>query len=301
MTTSLARRILGIRLGVFHQHPPQPLNPPSSTDRIYMSAGLPSISLVTPSFNQGSFIGETIKSVLTQQYPHLQYLIQDAGSTDQTSEILCTFPSHAFDKFIERDRGQADAINRGFSRSDGEIMAWLNSDDLLLPGALHLVGEYFQHHPEVDVVYGNRFIIDSVGNEVGRWVLPGHDANVLRGIDYVPQETLFWRRRVWDQVGGRVDDTLNFALDWDLLLRFCDAGAKFAHLPILFGAFRVHESQKTNVLFRTSGHEEIRLLCRRFSGSLSQRFFRAFQHALFLLKHIVADYQFRHKNSKNRF
>jgi hypothetical protein len=105
-------------------------------------------------------------------------------------------------------------LNWGFRRITGEIMAYLNSDDLLIPGALHHVAEYFHRHPEVDIDH------DPV------WVLPPHDNDVLSWADYVPQETLFWRRRIWDKIGGAFDESFDFALDWDLLLRFRDVGAR---------------------------------------------------------------------------
>ena len=145
-----------------------------------------------------------------------------------------------------RDRGQAHAINLGFRHATGDIMAYLNSDDLLLPGALNCVGRFFAAHPQVDVVYGNRIVINEHDQEVGRWILPPHCAEALIWNNYIPQETLFWRRRIWDKVGGRFDETLHSALDWDLWLRFHRAGARFHHLPRFLGAFRIHPLQKTS-------------------------------------------------------
>jgi hypothetical protein len=138
------------------------------------------------------------------------------------------------------------AINRGFASTTGEIMGWLNSDDLLLPGALAHVARYFADHPEVDVVYGNRLMIDANDGQIGAWILPGHDDDALTLADFVPQETLFWRRRIWDAAGARIDEEFAYALDWDLLLRFRSAGARMAHLPRYLGAFRVHDEQKTS-------------------------------------------------------
>ena len=102
-------------------------------------------------------------------------------------------------------------------------MAWINSDDFYLPGALAFVADYFAWHPDVDVLYGHRVLVDEQSREIGRWFLPKHDPEVLRLNDFVPQETLFWRRRIWDRVGG-IDPSYKFALDWDLLLRFQAAG-----------------------------------------------------------------------------
>jgi GT2 family glycosyltransferase len=144
-------------------------------------------------------------------------------------------------------------------------MAWLNSDDFISPRALRFVAEYFARHPEVDVIYGNRIIIDDSDREVGRWIMPRHDPATLEWIDYVPQETLFWRKRVWDIVGG-IDPSFQFALDWDLLARFQQAGAKIVRLPYFLGCFRVHREQKTSQHIHTIGNEEMIRIRSRFHG-----------------------------------
>ena len=113
---------------------------------------------------------------------------------------------------------------------------------MLLPGALHYVAGFFLDHPEVDVLYGHRVLIDEENREIGRWVLPAHDERTLRWADYVPQETLFWRRRVWEEVGACFDESYRFAVDWDFLLRLQRIGARFARVPRFLGAFRVHST-----------------------------------------------------------
>jgi len=164
------------------------------------------------------------------------------------------------------DDGQAHALNLGFARTSGSIMAYLNSDDLLLPGALAYVARYFQAHPQVDAVYGHRVLIDEEGAEIGRWILPPHRDEDLRYADYVPQETLFWRRRLWERVGGRMDESFQFAIDWDLLLRFLDVGARIVRLPRFLGAFRVHRDQKTTRQLASIGAMEMDRLRRRCHG-----------------------------------
>ena len=223
------------------------------------------MSIVTPSLNQGGFIRRTIESVLDQQYPELEYVVQDGGSADGTVEIL---EQHDGRLRYESgpDGGQASAINRGLSGTSGDILGYLNADDLLLPGALRYVARFFAQHPDVDVVYGHRVVIDEYDQEVGRWVLPPHDDAVLTYADYVPQETLFWRRRAWEKVGARLDESFHFALDWDLLLRFRDAGMRFVRLPRFLGAFRVHPHQKTSAEMATKGREEMDRLRRRCHG-----------------------------------
>ncbi len=288
------RRMLGIRLGCMRQYPPRPLSLP------VVQAGddgdLPCITVVTPSLNQGQFIGETVRSILGQNYPNLQYVVQDACSTDGTKEVLESLKGKGVDIRIEPDEGQADALNKGFFRSTGDVMGYLNSDDLLMPECLELVGRYFRDHPAVDVVYGNRLIVDANGHEIGRWILPGHDARVLRFVDYVPQESMFWRRRLWERTGARFDTKLQFALDWDLILRFLDAGATFAHLPDLFGIFRAHEKQKSQAQFLERGAREMAVLRSRYGQDMG-RFERAVLHWKYLAAHRRRDAVYASRSS----
>jgi glycosyltransferase involved in cell wall biosynthesis len=227
---------------------------------------LPIISIVTPMLNGAQFIKFTLDSVLDQEYPALEYVIQDGGSADDALNIVEQYRSRLAQINSKRDTGMAQAINRGFRRSTGEIMAYLNADDLLLPGTLRFVAAYFATHPEVDVVYGHRVVIDADHAEVGRWVLPRHQDDVLSWTDYVPQETLFWRRAIWEKVGGAMDESFRFALDWDLLLRFRNAGATFVRVPRFLGAFRVHGNQKTATELTGIGAEEIRRIREREAG-----------------------------------
>ena len=246
------------------QYAPRPLRvAPPPPPRLPADA-LPSIALVTPSFEQAAYLDRAIRSVVRQGYPRLRYVVEDGGSRDGSVAVLERWAARLDGWTSAPDRGQADAVNRGFARIDGEIMAWLNSDDLLLPGTLRVVGEYFAAHPDVDVVYGNRIVIDEADREIGRWILPGHDAARLSWADVVPQETLFWRRRVWTAVGG-LDPAFRFALDWDLLLRLRDAGARMVHLPRFLGAFRFHARQK-NAVIGDVGRQEMQVLRTRALG-----------------------------------
>ncbi|MBM3138342.1 MAG: glycosyltransferase, partial [Chloroflexi bacterium] len=180
------------KLGIYHQYPPRPLLLPKSYRTITNGheSTLPMISIVTPSYNQADFLERTIKSVLSQEYPQLEYILQDGGSSDGSTEIIDRYRNRLSHVESIRDSGQANAINRGFRHVTGEIMAYLNSDDMLLPGTLHYVAEYFSRHPKVNVVYGHRIIVDKDDHEVGIWVLPPHDRKVIEWADYVPQETL---------------------------------------------------------------------------------------------------------------
>ena len=292
------RRLLGVRLGRFHQYQPRQLSV-ASVNHADDNDRLPAISLVTPSFNQACFVEKTLESVLGQNYPKLQYIVQDGLSSDGTREILGRYATRNVDIRIETDGGQTDALNKGFAHTDGEIMGYLNSDDLLLPGTLCLVGRYFRDNPSVDVIYGNRLIVDEAGREVGRWVLPEHDSEILTFIDYVPQETMFWRRRIWERVGGRFNTDFHFAMDWELLLRFIHAGAVFRHLPGLFGAFRVHGQQKSQAEFLVRGIGEMNGLRLRYGGKNMSFVRRIALHWAYLSQHRLADAAFEASLRKN--
>jgi glycosyltransferase involved in cell wall biosynthesis len=250
------------RVGTLRQHAPQIAKLPRSYWRTSPPRPAPTISIVTPSFRHALFLERTIRSVLEQGYPALEYVVQDGGSNDGTVEIVERYAHRLAAWSSEPDEGQADALNRGFAHTHGEIMGFVNSDDLLLPGALATVASFFDLHPEVDVVYGDRVLVDDEGHRIGVWVLPPHDDRVLTIADYVPQETLFWRRRIWDAVGARVDPEFHYALDWDLLLRFRAAGAQIVHVPRFLGAFRVHDLQKTTAHEDVGNEESLRLRTR---------------------------------------
>jgi glycosyltransferase involved in cell wall biosynthesis len=258
------RRFVAPRLGVFHQYSPRPVPLRGGGSGRRAGGSLPTLCVVTPSLNQGAFVERTLRSVVEQDYPGIEYVVQDGGSSDGTLDILRAFPEKLRYE-SGKDGGQANAINRGFSKTHAEVMAYLNADDLFLPGALHYVGRYFARHPEVDVVYGHRIVVDEYDQEIGRWILPPHEDEILTYADYVPQETLFWRRRAWDKVGG-LDESFHFAMDWDLILRFQKAGARFVRLPRFLGAFRVHPHQKTSAEMETRGAQEMSRLIERCHG-----------------------------------
>ncbi len=202
---------------------------------------------MTPSFNQGRFLERTIQSLLAQGYPALEHIIQDGGSTDETLEILERYRPRLHHVASAKDRGQSHALNLGFQNATGEVLAYLNSDDLLLPGTLHYVARFFSEHPDVDVIYGHRIVIEENDLEVGRWILPPHEDSAFVWNDYVPQETLFWRRRIWEKAGGRIAEDYDSAMDLEMLWRFHRAGARFYRLPRFLGAFRLHPQQKSDL------------------------------------------------------
>lgn len=262
----LIARLLSLKLGVLYHHPPKPVELPAHYSKKTKLKQIPKISVVTPSFNQGVYIEKTIRSVLDQGYPSIEYIIQDGGSDDNTVDILKQYNDRLSFWESKPDNGQAHALNEGFKRATGEIMYYINSDDLLLPGAMHYVVDYFNNHPKVDVVYGHRILVDENGGEIGRWVMPPHDNEVLSWADYLPQETMFWRREIWERAGGCIDTSFKFAVDWDLILRFRAAGARFKRLPRFLAAFRVHPQQKSIGTIAEIGVPEMNLLRKRCLG-----------------------------------
>lgn len=227
---------------------------------------LPRISIVVPSFNQGSFIEATLRSIIDQRYPNLELIVVDGGSTDNTLAVIKQYEAHLDWWVSEPDSGQTAAINKGFMRSTGEIMAWINSDDLVASGALHLVADYFVKHPETQAVYGDRVLINEESLEIGRWILPRHSDRVLKFADFVPQETLYWTRKAWNLIGGRLDETFHFAMDWDFLLRLSKKHINIRHLPIFLGLFRIHSQQKTSSQLFSIGQQEIQKIRHRELG-----------------------------------
>ena len=248
------------------QHKPSDLALEMSKPSASFPDDLPKISIVIPSYNQGLFLERAVQSLIGQRYPALEILVVDGGSTDGSREILERYSPHFHYWCSEPDRGQTHALNKGFERAGGEIMGWLNSDDELAPGSLRRIGRFFSRRSEVDVVYGHRILINENSMEIGRWTLPPHDSRVLSWADYIPQETLFWRRRLWNRIGAILDEEFQFAMDWDLLLRFRDADAKVVRIPQFIGLFRVHESQKTVAEINSIGFHEMQRLRTRAIG-----------------------------------
>ncbi|MEO5757897.1 MAG: glycosyltransferase family 2 protein [Mesorhizobium sp.] len=249
----------------FHQYQPRKLDTPPNYSVPTPNTGALRIAIVTPSYRHAHFLPATIDSVLSQNYANLGYIVQDGGSQDGTREILESYGQRiAWNSAA--DGGQTDAINKGFAVVSGDIMAYLNSDDVLLPGTLHYVAHAFEKYPEVDFVYGNRIVIDEAGRETARVVLPPHDREVIKWADYIPQETMFWRRSVWERLGA-FDTTFQFAMDWDFILRAQAAGFRFKRLPRFLGCFRVYPSQKTFAMHDIGQEEQDRLRLRSL-GSL---------------------------------
>ncbi len=205
---------------------------------------LPRLSIITPSFNQAQFLEGTLRSVLNQGYPNLEYLVIDGGSTDGSVEIIQRYADRLAYWVSEKDNGQSDAINKGLARATGEIVAWINSDDTYLPGAFRAQVGYLCAHPEVDVVYGDCVYTDADGqplqNAYGR---PFSLTELLRfTIPYQP--TLFMRRTVIERA-GLLDPAYHYAMDSEYWLRLHAGGARFDYHPQLVATYRLHGTSKT--------------------------------------------------------
>lgn len=221
------------------------LNPnPLHSNRDTGNGTLPLVSIVTPSFNQARFLEETIQSVLNQDYPNIEYIIIDGGSTDGSLDIIQRYAQHLAWWVSEKDNGQTDAINKGFSRAAGEIFAWLNSDDTYLPNAVSEAVAYLLNHPEVGMVYGDANLIDEGGRVVGKFPARQTDyPRLRRGYVHIPQQAAFFRADLWHQVAP-LDPSFFFAMDYDLWVRLAKI-APLMYVPRLWANFRLHGSGKT--------------------------------------------------------
>jgi len=205
------------------------------------------VSIVTPSYNQARFLDETIRSVLSQDYQNIEYIIVDGGSTDGSVEIIRRYADRLAWWASELDRGQTDAINKGFARATGDIFAWLNSDDTYHPGAVSQAVNYLQTHPEAGLVYGNANLIDEKGKILGKFPARTTDyQKLLRGYVHIPQQAAFFRGNLWKKV-GTLDPDFTFAMDYDLWVRLAKI-SELHHIPSLWANFRLHSNGKTNII-----------------------------------------------------
>ncbi|MDQ2945172.1 MAG: glycosyltransferase [Acidobacteriota bacterium] len=227
----------------------------------------PLVTIVTPTLNQGHFIRSTIESVLSQDYPNIEYIVMDGGSTDQTAAVVQDYSSR-LTWISERDRGQSHAINKGFRMARGEIVAWLNSDDLLLPGAVQKAVGACQANQQAGAVYGEGYLIDRNGATTGRF--PCTEAfnlwKLVHLSDYILQQTVFFKKRVLDEI-GEIREDLHYVMDWDLLIRI---GKRYPlhYIPEYLGCLREYPEAKSF----SGGRARIREIAAVLRQHTGQRF-----------------------------
>jgi len=202
------------------------------------------VSIITPSFNQAAYLEATIRSVLDQTYPEIEYFIIDGGSSDGSLEVIKTYQDQLAGWVSEPDKGQTDAINKGFAMATGDIIAWINSDDTYLPHAVAQACAFLQENPEVGLVYGDANYIDQHGEVIGRFPAAQTSLPLLRrGYVHIPQQAAFFRKKHWDQVGP-LDSDFFFAMDYDLWVRLAGI-TSICYVPETWANFRLHQDAKT--------------------------------------------------------
>src|SRR6266545_7337033 len=237
---------------------------------------LPLVSIVTPSYDQGRFIRETIESVLGQSYPRIEYLVMDGGSTDETVKILQEYDDR-LTWVSERDRGQADAINKGWRRAQGTVLAYLNSDDTYLPAAVERAVACLEEHPDAGAVYGEGYHVDEAGAILERYPTEPFSMARLEETCFICQPTVFLRREVVERV-GYLDESLQYCMDYDLWIRIGRV-APFARTPHHLANTRLHPDTKT-LGQRARAHTEILRMVQRHFGRVPPSWIYAYAHAV---------------------
>jgi len=206
----------------------------------------PKISIVTPSYNQAKYLEETILSIINQNYPNLEYIIIDGGSTDNSVEIIKKYEKHLAYWISEKDKGQSDAINKGFRIATGEIICWLNSDDILIEGALDKVVKCFKDNKELDLVNGNLLLIDENSKILSNhFILKQKNWYAKNGIYYVSQPSMFWKRKIFDTIGLLRED-FHASMDTEFLIRIFKNRFNIGHIEKILAGFRMHGTSKSS-------------------------------------------------------
>ncbi|MGB9763596.1 MAG: glycosyltransferase family 2 protein [Minisyncoccia bacterium] len=213
----------------------------------------PKISIVTPSYNQAEFLERTILSVLNQNYPNLEYIIIDGGSTDGSVEIIKKYEKYLSYWVSEKDRGQAHALNKGFEKATGDLVGWQNSDDIYLPGAFRKVAEVYRNNPNYDVYFGNIYFIDEEDNIIRdlRFVKFSPFSLIYEGT-VLANQAVFLNKKIFKKY-GYLDENYKFAMDYEFWVRI--RYAKFYFIREFLGSFRLHKEAKTSKI-KDIGMEE---------------------------------------------
>ena len=240
---------------------------------------LPKLSVITPSYNQADFLDETMKSVLDQDYPALEYIVVDGGSNDGSADIIKRQEDRLAHWESVRDRGQVDAINKGLKRATGEWVGWQNSDDYYLPGAFHSFARAARANPEAALIIADIVLVDEMGTPIRdlRYVRPTYSSVFAEGM-VLANQAAFWRRSLHEEIGF-LDESYNCSFDYDWFLRVLSAG-KAVHVREHWGCFRYHGAAKTATLAARFAEENYRIRGNRYPGAISVAFHRFRRTAL---------------------
>jgi glycosyltransferase involved in cell wall biosynthesis len=249
------------------------------------------VSIVTPSFNQGQFIGRTLQSVAIQSGAEIDHIVVDGGSLDNTVDVLKTFGGNI--RWVsEKDKGQTDAVNKGIRATSGEIIGWLNSDDVYYPDAISRVATLFSAHPEIDVIYGMADHIDKDDSAFESYPSEPWNFDRLKETCFICQPATFFRRRVIEEY-GLLDDNLHYCMDYEFWLRLAKAGARFGYLEDKLAGSRLYAENKT-LGSRTKVHAEINDVFRTLFGKAPDRWLWNYAHA-------VVENKIDREKHRNRF
>ena len=239
---------------------------------------LPLVSIVTPSYNQGRFIEETILSVIHQDYSNIEYIVMDGGSTDQTLDILRKY-GNRLAWYSERDKGQSDAINKGIRLAKGEILAYLNSDDTYLPGAITRAVRYLTaEHPDLPFVYGEGYHITEGGSIIERYPTEPFDLQRLAETCYICQPTAFWKRDVIETI-GLFDENLHYALDYDYWIRIAKHYGTLGYMQEYLANSRLYKETKTMSMQFEANDERLKVIGNHFGkGNIPPDLIYAYAH-----------------------
>ena len=233
--------------------------------------GNPKISVIVPSYNQGKFLGLTLKSIVRQEYPNLELIVMDGGSTDESIKIIKSYESHITYWQSQKDEGQTSALIDGFRHSSGDIQCWLNSDDLHFYYTLHEVASYLRKNPLVDAVFGDTVWINEAGAELRKQREIRFNRFIwMYTYNYIPGMSMFWRRKIYENVGG-LDQSFSLAMDGDLWIRMSKVG-RINHVRRFWSKMRYYPEQKNVRLRARSDEEDLRIRCRYWKNGVPRQY-----------------------------